>query len=159
MEKLGLISTQVLKNELKERGYFVDNLWTTEDVQSRFNCTENEAQEVLEQALTNDATMEQIWLAIEFHGEDNELEVAQFFAGAKVVVRDTEGLSDDTIAMIEKPMTHLGAWEQDGSVFADLRNSKDEAVRIFYDRLESYEYDYRFDEFCLGIGSVTNLKG
>ena len=76
MEKLGLISTQVLKNELKERGYFVDNLWTTEDVQSRFNCTSEEAQEVLEQALTNDATMEQIWLAIEFHGEDNELEVA-----------------------------------------------------------------------------------
>ena len=61
--------------------------------------------------------------------------------GSKVVVRDTEGLSDDTIAMIEKPMTHLGAWEQDGSVFADLRNSKDEAVRIFYDRLDSYELE------------------
>ena len=74
MEKLGLISSQVLKNELKERGYFVDNLWTIEDVQSRFNCTDDEAQEVLEQALTNDATMEQIWLAIQFHGEDNELE-------------------------------------------------------------------------------------
>jgi hypothetical protein len=27
----------------------------------------------LEQALTNDATMEQIWLAIQFHGEDNDL--------------------------------------------------------------------------------------
>ena len=69
MEKLGLISSQVLKNELKERGYFVDNLWTIDDVQSRFNCTDDEAQEVLEQALTNDATMEQIWLAIQFHGE------------------------------------------------------------------------------------------
>ena len=73
MEKLELISSQVLKNELKKRGYFVDNLWTTEDVQSKFNCTEDEAQEVLEQALTNDATMEQIWLAIEFHGEENGL--------------------------------------------------------------------------------------
>ena len=69
MEKLGLISTKVLKNELKERGYFVDNLWTTEDVQSRFNCTDDEAQEVLEQALTNEVTMEQIWFAIQFHGE------------------------------------------------------------------------------------------
>jgi hypothetical protein len=46
----------------------------------------------------------------------------------------------------------LGAWEQDGSVFADLRNSKDEAVRIFYDRLESYEYESNWP-------SVTNLKG
>jgi hypothetical protein len=145
-------STEDLMAELKSRGKFVDNLWTIEDVQSRFNCTDDEAQEVLEQALTNDATMEQIWLAIQFHGEDNELEVAQFFSGAKVVVRDTEGLSDDTIAMIEKPMTHLGAWEQDGSVFADLRNSKDEAVRIFYDRLDSYEYESNWP-------SVTNLKG
>jgi hypothetical protein len=137
MEKLGLISSQVLKNELKERGYFVGNLWTIDDVQSRFNCTDDEAQEVLEQALTNDATMEQIWYAIQFHG---------------VVVRDTEGLSDDTIAMIEIPMTHLGSWNQDGSVFADLRNSKDEAVRIFYDRLDSYEYESNWP-------SVTNLKG
>ena len=145
-------STEDLMAELKSRGKFVDNLWTIEDVQSRFNCTDDEAQEVLEQALTNDATMEQIWLAIQFHGEDNELEVAQFFSGAKVVVRDTEGLSDDTIAMIEIPMTHLGSWNQDGSVFADLRNSKDEAVRIFYDRLESYEYESNWP-------SVTNLKG
>jgi hypothetical protein len=66
-------STEDLMAELKSRGKFVDNLWTIEDVQSRFNCTDDEAQEVLEQALTNDATMEQIWLAIEFHGEDNEL--------------------------------------------------------------------------------------
>ena len=67
-------STEDLMAELKSRGKLVDNLWTIEDVQSRFNCTDDEAQEVLEQALTNDATMEQIWLAIQFHGEDNELE-------------------------------------------------------------------------------------
>ena len=73
MEKLELISSQVLKNELKKRGYFVDNLWTTEDVQSKFNCTEDEAQEVLYEALTNEATMEQIWFAIDFHGNENEL--------------------------------------------------------------------------------------
>ena len=35
-------------------------------------------------------------------------------------------------------MIHLGEWEQDGSIFADLRNSKGEAIRIFYDRLENY---------------------
>ena len=46
-------STEDLMAELKSRGKFVDNLWTIEDVQSRFNCTDDEAQEVLEQALTN----------------------------------------------------------------------------------------------------------
>ena len=59
--------------------------------------------------------------------------------GAEVVVRNTAGLPDYVIDMIETPMIHLGEWEQDGSIFADLRNSKDEAVRIFYDRLDTYD--------------------
>lgn len=66
-------STEDLMAELKSRGKFVDNLWTTEDVKSKFNCTEDEAQEVLYDALTNEATMEQVWFAIDFHGTENEL--------------------------------------------------------------------------------------
>ena len=77
MSKLKKVSSQDLKDELQSRGFFVDNLWTTEDVKSKFNCTEDEAQEVLEQALTNESTMEQIWYAIDFHGEDNELSINQ----------------------------------------------------------------------------------
>jgi 5-bromo-4-chloroindolyl phosphate hydrolysis protein len=49
---------------LKSRGYFVDNLWHVDDVTGNYNCTQEQAQQVLEMALTNDATMEQIWLAI-----------------------------------------------------------------------------------------------
>ena len=75
MSKLKKVSSQDLKDELQSRGFFVDNLWTTEDVKSRFNCTEDEAQEVLEQALTNEATMERIWYAIDFHAQDNELSI------------------------------------------------------------------------------------
>ena len=59
--------------------------------------------------------------------------------GAEVVVRNTVGLPDYVIDMIETPMRHLGEYESDGSIFADLRNSKDEAVRIFYDRLDTYD--------------------
>ena len=62
-------STEDLMAELKSRGKFVDNLWTTEDVIGKFNCTEDEAQEVLYEALTNEVTMEQIWFAIRFHAE------------------------------------------------------------------------------------------
>lgn len=53
--------------------YQTENLWCVEDVKSKFNCTDEEALEVLEQALTNDATMEQIWYAIGFHGKNNQL--------------------------------------------------------------------------------------
>jgi hypothetical protein len=66
-------STGDLIQELKSRGKFVDNLWTTQDVFGRFECTEEEAQEVLYDALTNDQTMEQIWIAIDMIGEVNEL--------------------------------------------------------------------------------------
>jgi muramoyltetrapeptide carboxypeptidase LdcA involved in peptidoglycan recycling len=61
------------KEVLKEAGYFVGNLWHISDVQDKFECTDEEAQEVLSQALENDATMEQIWYAIGHHAEDNEL--------------------------------------------------------------------------------------
>jgi hypothetical protein len=53
--------------------YQKENLWCVEDVKSKFKCSKDEALEVLEQALTNDATMEQIWFAINFHAEENGL--------------------------------------------------------------------------------------
>lgn len=59
---------------LKENGYQVDNLWCVDDVKSKFECTDEEAQHVLYKALTNDATMEQIWLAIDIVGENEGLE-------------------------------------------------------------------------------------
>ena len=54
--------------------YQTENLWCVEDVQGKFDCNEDEALDVLEQALTNEATMEQIWFAIQFHGEEMGLE-------------------------------------------------------------------------------------
>ena len=58
------------KQVLRDNGYYVDNLWSVEDVVSNYNCTDDEAQEVLDGALQNDATMEQIWYAINFHAEE-----------------------------------------------------------------------------------------
>jgi hypothetical protein len=58
------------KKVLKENGYFVDNLWHVDDVKSKFKCDDDDVeQEILNQALTNEATMEQIWFSIgEFGG-------------------------------------------------------------------------------------------
>ena len=49
--------------------YQTYNLWCVADMEN-YDCTPEEALEVLEQALTNDATMEQIWYAIDFHAEE-----------------------------------------------------------------------------------------
>lgn len=54
------------KEILKKGGYFVDNLWHVEDVQSwAYECDEETAQKILNMALTDDYTMEQIWYSID----------------------------------------------------------------------------------------------
>jgi hypothetical protein len=61
------------KQVLRDAGYFVDNLWHTDDVKSRYLCDDDDAHHVLENALTNEATMEQIWFAIHMVADDNGL--------------------------------------------------------------------------------------
>lgn len=59
------------KELLRAEGYFVDNLWHVDDVKYRYNCDDNEeAQSILNSALTNEATMNQIWFAISIVAED-----------------------------------------------------------------------------------------
>lgn len=85
---------------LKRAGYYVDNLWTINDAQSKFECTDEEAYEVVGQALQNDATMSQIWFAMDFHGEDNGLtKVPDFteFTATELFdyLKDNEVISED----------------------------------------------------------------
>lgn len=60
---------QDAKEILRDNGYFVDNLWHVEDVLDKFECTPDEAQDILGHALTNDATVQQIWMAIDIAAE------------------------------------------------------------------------------------------
>ena len=50
---------------LRKSGYFVEHLWSTDDVKQNYQCSEEQAQRVLEMALRNEATMQQIWFAID----------------------------------------------------------------------------------------------
>ena len=54
------------KFTLKQAGYFVDNLWHIQDVYNVAdgNIQKDQARQVLEMALTNNDTTDQIWLAI-----------------------------------------------------------------------------------------------
>ncbi len=54
---------------LRDNGYFVDNLWQTCDVTMNYDCTEEEAQEVLLKAFNNEDVYEQIWNAISYEAE------------------------------------------------------------------------------------------
>jgi hypothetical protein len=51
-----------------------ENLWSIHDVKSLYDCTDEQALHILHKALTNDATMEQIWYAIKERAEMEGLE-------------------------------------------------------------------------------------
>lgn len=56
---------QILKNE----GYFIENLWHINDVKINHNVTDEQAYKILNKALTNEDTMAQIWLSIDFESK------------------------------------------------------------------------------------------
>jgi hypothetical protein len=61
------------KELLKENGYFIDNLWRTCDITDIWDCTDEQAQELLYKALTSESTIEQIHIAVCFMAEDMNL--------------------------------------------------------------------------------------
>lgn len=53
------------KETLRAAGYFTDNLWHIDDVKLNYQVFDNEdAQDILNQALTNEWVFDQIWYAI-----------------------------------------------------------------------------------------------
>ncbi|MDO6737059.1 hypothetical protein [Wenyingzhuangia sp. 2_MG-2023] len=64
---------QQAKDLLKDNGYFVDNLWTIHDVKKIFECSTNQAQEILKESLVNDSITDQVNLNIRLSGENKNL--------------------------------------------------------------------------------------
>jgi len=63
------IYRQMIKDVVLE-GYFVENLWSIDDVGDKYVCTQDKAMDILRVALTNEGTMSQIHDAIKWTAED-----------------------------------------------------------------------------------------
>ncbi len=64
------MTTHQAKEVLRNAGYFVDNLWSIDDVINiDDSLSKEQAMQVLSMSLTNDATMEQIWYSIQVSTE------------------------------------------------------------------------------------------
>lgn len=59
---------------LREAGYFVDNLWTVQDVQDRYKCDDDTAQGILYDSLTNEYIVEKIYNQISDFAECEGIE-------------------------------------------------------------------------------------
>lgn len=58
---------------LRRAGFYVDTLWTIQDVSNKFECDAEQAQAVLDRVMNDDWVMEQIQEAIYVVGEAMEL--------------------------------------------------------------------------------------
>ena len=67
------LTVETARQFLTEQGYYTENLWHVDDVMSRYECDEETAQQVLHEALANDATIEQTFLSIEYSADYNNL--------------------------------------------------------------------------------------
>ena len=67
------LTTQELKDELTRRGYYTENLWHIDDVQVRYEATDNEAQDVLDEVLQGEWIIGQIFESIDDCAKENEL--------------------------------------------------------------------------------------
>lgn len=66
------MTTTQAKEVLRNAGYFVDNLWSIDDVINiDDSLSKEQAMQVLSMALTNEATMEQIWYSIQVANDKN----------------------------------------------------------------------------------------
>ena len=55
VEKIIFQSDKTPITDLKDKGYFVDNLWHIDDVQRMFECTDEQAMEVLDTVLSENS--------------------------------------------------------------------------------------------------------
>lgn len=68
-ETMRSIEIAEAKEVLKKYGYFVDNLWQTEDVKINYHCTEKQAQKILDKVFNYDAIYELVWESIDYEAE------------------------------------------------------------------------------------------
>jgi hypothetical protein len=59
---------------LESQGFYIKNLWHIQDVQDKFDCTEEEAFEVLEEAVSGEWVIEAINERINMFGLNNNLD-------------------------------------------------------------------------------------
>lgn len=62
---------------LDDQGFYVQNLFHISDVQDRFDCTNEEAQDILHTVLTSDGIVESVFEGIDMLGRFNRFKEAQ----------------------------------------------------------------------------------
>lgn len=76
-EKTEIMKVEEARQVLKDAGFQVANLWSLQDVMDNYECSEEEAMNLLEQTLTNDHVIESIWASMDIIADINGIERKQ----------------------------------------------------------------------------------
>ena len=108
-----LTAVEEAKQVLKQAGYYVDNLWRVEDVYDNYTiCDAELSQKILNAALTNDATMEQIQMSIRIGYE--------MYCGNEDLFEYYDALPDEVKAIIDKHSNDDNTYETCGALQEEL---------------------------------------
>lgn len=67
------LTTEQAKDFLESKGYYVRNLWTILDVQEAWECDNDEALDILDDALNSDSTFSTIRFNIDYYASERGL--------------------------------------------------------------------------------------
>ena len=60
------LTIESAKQLLKDHGYYVDNLWHIDDVKQKYNMSDDEAYDILNEAMQSSYIMENIFEQIDY---------------------------------------------------------------------------------------------
>lgn len=69
------VSSNDLREELKLRGYYTDNLWQIDDVLNNYDVDDDTAYEILDGTLQNDWMIETIFSVIDEQAKEIQTEI------------------------------------------------------------------------------------
>jgi hypothetical protein len=58
------------KEILTKNGYYVGSLWNTEDVTSMIDCTDKQAEQILDSVFDGDRINNEVWESIQYIAQD-----------------------------------------------------------------------------------------
>ena len=71
MEEFRLSKIDTAKKYLESQGYFTANLWHTDDVCQNYKVNQDQALDIIEDAMTSEITISGIFEAIDIIAEEN----------------------------------------------------------------------------------------
>ena len=74
MEEFRLSKIDTAKKYLESEGYFTANLWHTDDVCQNYKVNQDQALDIIEDAMTSEITISGIFEAIDIIAEENGYE-------------------------------------------------------------------------------------